>query len=130
MSKRPVGRPSKYNNDMQDQADEYIYRLDELKHAVPSRVGLCCFLGIHKDTSYEWGAKYPAFSDTLKKIETLQEHLALNGGITGLLNPTIVKLLLANHGYSDKVSQDHTSSDGSLAPSRIIIEAASDDDAD
>jgi hypothetical protein len=27
-----------------------------------------------------------------------------------------VKLLLANHGYSDKVAQEHTSPDGSMTP--------------
>jgi hypothetical protein len=37
-------------------------------------------------------------------------------------------MMMTKHGYSDKVEQDVTSSDGSLAPTRIIIEAASADD--
>lgn len=97
-------------------ADDYIYQLDELGHLVPSRVGLCCFLGIHKATSYDWERLYPEFSDTLMRVETLQEHLSLNGGLSGKLNPTIVKLLLANFGYTEKVQQDNISSDKSMSP--------------
>lgn len=114
MEKRGVGRPTKYNDEMQAQADDYVYRLEELGHVVPSRVGLCCFLGISKPTSFEWEREYPAFSTTLRNVETLQEHLTLNGGLSNKLNSTIVKLVLANHGYSDRVAQDHTSSDGSM----------------
>ena len=108
-TKRGVGRPTKYNPELQEEADTYVYRLEELGHVVPSRVGLCCFLGIDKTTSYEWEKIYPEFSHTLKTVETLQEHSTLNGGLSGTLNPTIVKLVLANHGYSDKQSIDHTS---------------------
>ena len=115
----PVGRPTKYNKELQDKADSYIYMLEELEHAVPSRVGLCCFLGIHKATSYEWEAQHPEFSDTLRQVETLQEHMSVNGGLLGKLNPTIVKLLLANFGYSDKVQQDNISSDGSMTPKSV-----------
>jgi hypothetical protein len=112
----PVGRPTKYNEELQELADSYVFRLEELGHAVPSRVGLCCFIGIHKATSYEWESLYPEFSDTLKRVETLQEHMSINGGLMNKLNPTIVKLLLANFGYSDKVQQEHTSPDGSMTP--------------
>lgn len=104
----PVGRPGKYNAKMQAQADEYLATWDE-RDAIPSRVGLCCFIGISKSTSYEWEAEYPEFSDTLGAIEALQEHTAINKGITGAFNSTIVKLVLANHGYSERQAVDHTS---------------------
>lgn len=104
---RPVGRPSKYNENMQAQADEYLATWAE-RDAIPSRVGLCCFIGISKPTSYEWEAIYPEFSDTLGAIEALQEHTAINKGITGAFNSTIVKLVLANHGYSERQAVDHT----------------------
>jgi hypothetical protein len=35
-------------------------------------------------------------------------------------------MMLTKHGYSDKVETDVTSSDGSLAPTQIIIRAADD----
>ena len=124
--KRGVGRPSKYNPELQAEADTYVYRLEELGHVVPSRVGLCCFLGIDKTTSYEWEKIYPEFSHTLKTVETLQEHMTLNGGLTGGLNSTIVKLVLANHGYSDKQAIDHTSGGETIKPTTIEIVAQRD----
>lgn len=110
----PVGRPTKYNDEMQAQADTYVYSLEDLGHAIPSRAGLCCFLGISKSTSQLWEQEYPEFSATLSSIEVLQEHLALNGGITNKMNSTIVKLVLANHGYSDRQAVDHTTNGESI----------------
>lgn len=115
----PVGRKTKYNAELQANADTYITKLEELGHIIPSRVGLCCFLGIHKSTSIDWEQKYPAFSDTIKDIEALQEHLTLNGGLSGKLNPTITKLVLSNHGYHEKAQTDVVSSDGSMSPKGI-----------
>lgn len=127
IAKRSKGRPTKYNEEMQQQADSYVYDWDQFD-VVPSRVGLCCFLGIAKHTSYEWAERYPDFSATLKKVETLQEMVALNKGISGEFNSTITKLVLANHGYHDKVQQDNVSSDGTMTPKGITtidpIEAA------
>lgn len=122
----PVGRPTKYNKALQKKADEYLTEW-LVFDAVPSRVGLCCYLGISKSTSYEWEAEHPEFSDTLAAVDTLQEYTAVNKGITGDFNSTIVKLVLANHGYSDKIQQEHTSPDGSLKPTHIVIEAATVD---
>lgn len=105
--KNPVGRPTKYNDELQEQADDYLFNWSD-RDAVPSRVGLCCYLGISKQTSFEWEKLYPQFLATLAAVETLQEHTAVNKGITGEFNSTIVKLVLANHGYSDKQAVDHT----------------------
>ena len=44
----------------------------------------------------------------------------LSGGLGGAYNAAITKLMLANHGYSEKVQQDNTSSDGSMTPERTI----------
>jgi hypothetical protein len=109
--KRPVGRPSKYSKVLQAQADEYLSRLGELGHVVPSRAGLCCYLGIAKSTSYEWEEIYRDFSDALRAVEVMQEHMTLNGALANKLNPTIAKLVLSNnHGYSESSKIDHTSS--------------------
>lgn len=113
---RPVGRPTKYNEGLQELADTYIFNYKDHDAVIPSRVGLCCFLGIAKSTSYEWESLYPEFSDTLASIDAMQEHVALNRGLDGTFNATIVKLVMANHGYSDKQSLDLSSSDGSMSP--------------
>jgi len=111
----PVGRPTKYNKQLQSEADRYVYDWSQTD-AVPSRVGLCCWLGISKHTSYQWGREHPEFSATLEAVEALQEHVAMNKGITGEFNSTITKLVLANHGYSERNEIDHKSSDRSMTP--------------
>lgn len=132
MANKPVnkvGRPTKYNAEMQAQADAYVLRWAEVD-AVPSRVGLCCWLGISKQTSFTWEKDYPQFLATLQAVEALQEHTAMNKGITGEFNSTIVKLVLANHGYSDKVQQDNVSSDGSMSPPKQVTFVVVDNDDD
>lgn len=104
----PVGRPTLYNEAMQAKAEEYMYEWESLGDSIPSRVGLCCHLGISKQTSYDWEEIHPQFLDTCKAIEALQERTALNKGITGDFNSQITKLVLANHGYSDRQAVDHT----------------------
>ncbi len=103
----PVGRPTKYNDEMQAQADAYIAEWSDYD-AIPSRVGLCCYLGIDKTTSYDWEVLYPEFSHTLRAVDAMQEREAVNKGITGAFNSTITKLVLANHGYSERQAVDHT----------------------
>lgn len=103
-----VGRPTKYNDEIQAQAEYYLYNWHTKKigDAIPSRVGLCCWIGIAKPTSFEWEETYPKFSATLKAVEALQERAALNNGITGKFNSTITKLVLANHGYHEKIKEE------------------------
>lgn len=123
----PVGRPTKYNQELQAQADSYVYDW-AYYDAIPSRVGLCCFLGITKPTMYDWEQQYPEFSTTLQSIDALQERTAVNKGITGEFNSTITKLVLANHGYSDRQALDHSSTDGSMSPKGRKLEDFYDDD--
>ena len=115
--KRPIGRPTKYNDELQALADTYIFSYKEQGDVIPSRVGLCCFLGIAKSTSFEWADIYPDFSATLAAIDALQENVALNRGLDGTFNATIVKLVMANHGYSDAQKVDHTTNGKDIAPS-------------
>lgn len=104
-----AGRPTDYNEAMQARADAYVEGgFIDAGDVVPSRAGLALELGLSRNTLTNW-EKHPAFLSTLEKISHLQERISLNGGLRGDLNSTIVKLLLANHGYSDKVQQDVTS---------------------
>jgi len=120
---RPVGRPTKYSDDLQLQADEYLFKYSEVGDVIPSRVGLCCYLGISKRVSYEWEAIYPEFLHTLENIEAMQERTAVNRGLDGTFNAAITKLILHNHGYSEKQELAHTSPDGSMSPTRIELVA-------
>ena len=126
--KPPIGRPSKYNEQMQAHADRYVFDFNEQGDVIPSQAGLCCWLGISRSTLFEWSKVYPDFSSTLDAISVKQEAMALNRSLSGEFNSTIAKLVLANHGYSDKQELAHTSPDGSLSmPTRIEIVAPSID---
>lgn len=96
------GRPTDYNQSVLDIAEDYIENYKETyEDAIPSVAGLACAIGVSKATIYNWRDIYPEFLDTLNRLQAKQERQSLNGGITGLFNPTITKLVLANHGYSD-----------------------------
>ena len=129
-AKRPVGRPTKYNDEMQAKAKYYLLQgFEEQGDAVPSLAGLCCYLGVVRSTVYLWSETYPQFSDTLLAINEKQEAMLISGGLRGEMNSTITKLMMANHGYSDKVEQAHTSPDGSMGPTTInIVGVEADDD--
>lgn len=117
-----TGRPTDYNEEVQAKADAYVNGgFADAGDIVPSRAGLALELGLSRNTLTNW-EKHPAFLSTLERVAHLQERISLNGGLKGDLNSTIVKLLLANHGYSDKVQQDNVSSDGSMTPGPTMIE--------
>jgi len=122
----PVGRPSLLTDELREKAREYIFRYEEQGDVIPSAAGLACWLGVSKSTVYLHGAQCPEFSDTLNAIQAKQETVTLNRGMTGQFNATIAKLVLANHGYSDKQAVDLSSSDGSMTPTRIELVAPDD----
>lgn len=104
---REVGRPSIYNEELQAKATQYIFEFEEQGDVIPSHAGLACWLGVAKSTLYEWKKTYPQFSVTLEAIQSKQEVIAVNKGLSGAFNSTITKLVLANHGYSDKQEIEH-----------------------
>ena len=108
VERNPIGRPSKYNPELQALADQYIYDFKDQGDVVPSQAGLCCWLGIARSTLQEWDKIHPDFSATLEAISVKQENLALNRSLDGGFNSTIAKLLLANHGYSDRQQIEHS----------------------
>ena len=120
----PGGRPTLLNDELRAKARQYLDEFDKHGDAIPSTAGLAVYLGVSKQTVHNYGNNDPDFFDTLRAIQAKQEALTLNNGITGIFNSTIAKLVLANHGYSDKAQHDLTSSDGSMTPSnefRVIL---------
>lgn len=107
---RAVGRPSLYNEELQAKADEYLLAHEDQGDVIPSHAGLACWLGVSKPTIYEWAKIHSGFSNTLQSILVKQETIALNKGLSGAFNATITKLVLANHGYSDKQEIKHAGS--------------------
>ena len=135
---KQVGCPSKLTNELIAKAKEYLYGgyKENEGQGIPRIAGLACYLGIARSTVYEYGKQDSdlgrEFSDTLDGIMAFQEMKLINSGLAGDFNATITKLMLANHGYSEKQEVDHQSSDGSMSqkPTVIRLVGVSPDGAD
>ena len=102
-----LGRPTLYNPEYTD-ASAYVATCGREQTKLVTIEGYAIYLGVHRDTLYEWAKQYPDFSDTVKKIEQLQKEQLTNDGIYGgkEVNPSIVKLLLqSNHGMKERLDQ-------------------------
>ena len=123
-----IGRPTKYNAEIQAAADRYLAEYKDLGQVVPTVVGMALSIGVSKATIYTWTEAHPEFLNTVRDCAGIQERELITGGLNGKHNSTIAKLLLHNHGHNDKVSTDVTSSDGSMSPkdhSQAILDALS-----
>lgn len=119
-----VGRPSLLNEALLEKAKYYLMGgFKEIENLVPSTAGLCCYLGVSKSAVYEWSKDTvenrsdpirKEFMDTLEAIQTKQEMILHNGGLSGNFNAVITKLMLTNHGYSDKTATDVTTNGESI----------------
>lgn len=101
-------------------AEKYLEEYRENGEIIPSVAGLALYLGVSRSTVQLWATQEDKseFSGTIERIKARQEVLLLSGGLSGEMNPTITKLALANHGYSDKV--DHASTDGTMSPKEPV----------
>jgi hypothetical protein len=111
-------------------ARNYIADHASFDDPVPTVAGLACVLGVTRKTLYEW-AKDPSkvgVSDILEELAQKQERELVKNGLLNAFNAPITKMMLTKHGYSDKVEQDHMSSDGSMTPkpTEIILRPADD----
>lgn len=123
------GRPTKYTPTMCKKVDEFLELMkDEETNDVvqvsskgsesykrrvivrlPTIEKFARFVGVHKDTLYEWSSKYKNFSDSLDKIVEEQKNRLIESGLSGEYNPTIAKLVLsANHGMAEKSESEVT----------------------
>ena len=123
---RGVGRPSKLTPELIAKAEEYIYDFRSNDDVVPSVAGLACYLDVARSSLYKYRDENSEFSDILERVEQLQEKMLLSGGLMGDFNPTITKLMMTKHGYSDKQDVDHSSSDGSMKPVFNIVGVSPD----
>lgn len=123
MASNAIGRPSGLTPELIQKAKDYLIGgYKEVENIVPSVAGLGCYLGISRSTIYEYKELSKEFADTLDSILMKQEMLLINGGLSQQFSGTITKLMLANHGYSDKVNTDITSNGNTVGATPTIIE--------
>jgi len=105
---KPVGRPTVYDQELYDQALDYLETYNtKHKDEFPSVVGLCRALNRARSLLYKWAdpdsdCYHPEFKDILRTVMDIQQQELLNKGVNGGFNPTITKLILTKHGYHDK----------------------------
>tara|TARA_R110002153_G_scaffold270596_4_gene437103 strand:- start:7652 stop:8044 length:393 start_codon:yes stop_codon:yes gene_type:complete len=124
-----AGRPSKLTDALIEQAGRYASK-EYLLHGevIPTIEGLSVYLNVSRKTLYNWKAENEEFLHILDDLMARQAKELFSNGLTGDFNPTITKLILTKHGYSDRVEQDVTSSDGALAPTSIVLRGVRADD--
>lgn len=103
-----MGRPTKYNEEMLEKAKLYLEDHIQQDDEVPSIEGLSYYLDASKNTLYAWAEDHPEFLNTLERVKAKQARMLISGGLTGSYNSTITKLMLYNHGFSEKQEIDHT----------------------
>ena len=104
----PAGRPTGYSEEILEKTNTYLTECVE-QNKLPSIARLARYLLVSRTTIYEWSGKHKEFSYILDDVLSEQEASALEKGLNGEWNPTIVKLLLGKHGYSEKSQTDITS---------------------
>lgn len=92
-----MSRPPIYGGEILKQATDYVEEI-----AVPTAAGLAVHLGVARQTIYQWRDDHKEFSDILGRLLAKQEANLISGGLAGDYNPTIAKLILTKHGYSDR----------------------------
>ncbi|EOX2922846.1 DNA-packaging protein [Providencia stuartii] len=127
-TKTKMGRPSKFAESLVKAKEYLMGGYETVVDVVPSVAGLACYLGVSRSTVQQYAKENEDFSGTLEAIKTLQENRLINKGLIGEFNPTITKLMLANHGYSEKQEVDHKSSDSSMSPTKIVLVAGGSND--
>ena len=105
------GRPTKYSDAMLEAAQDYV---DGGYTTVPTVAGLSLALNVTKSTVYKWGEEEgkEEFSDTLAKLQAVQENLLVSGGLSTEFSGTITKLMLSNHGYRETSATELSGKDG------------------
>jgi hypothetical protein len=106
----PAGRPTDYSPEVITKSLQYLKECidsfgGDIKTVnLPSIEGLAIYLDINRDTIYKWeqDPDKKEFSDIVETIRAEQAKRLVNNGLSGNYNPTIAKLLLHKHGYSDK----------------------------
>jgi len=123
-----AGRPTKLTPELLEKASGYLmHRMDNVELTekgglafvevqLPHIADFASYLGIHKDTVYEWCKHNQEFSDIVKDILQEQEKRLVNNGLGGLYAPKVVGMILSKHGYAEKVETDITTKGESINP--------------
>ena len=116
-----MGSPTKLTPELITKAAEYLVVFRSEGDLIPTIAGLSCYLDISRSSIYNYKDKSVDFLDILEKLESMQEKMLVNGGLSGDFNAPITKMMMTKHGYSDKQETALTGADGAeLFPSIVV----------
>jgi hypothetical protein len=97
--------------EMLELGQEYLHKQGYINNGevIPSVAGLALYANCSRSSLYNYASSSEEFKDMLELIKTRQEVELINKGLKGEFNASIAKLMLANHGYSEKQILDHQS---------------------
>lgn len=100
------------------------------EEAVPTIAGLALHLGKSRPTIYNWAKEKgrDAFKAVLEEIELMQEVHLVTGGLRGDFNPSVAKMMLGRHGYSD-ATKSEVDDHGSAALAAALMAGMAADEA-
>jgi len=123
--KHPGGRPTKYRPEYCEQAIEFM-------RDGYSATAFAGHIGVSFSALKLWMDEYPEFMAAIKAARAASakwwETALRNTAVTGTGNATACIFGVKNRSqdeWKDKQEHDHTSSDGSMSPTRIEIVPAS-----
>lgn len=119
----PVGRPSKYK-------PEYCQAAIDFMSEGYSVTAFAGHIGVARSTVFKWAEENPEFSDSLKTAQAMAamwwEETLRQVARTGDGNASAAIFGVKNRStedWKDKQEHDHTSSDGTMSPTRIELVA-------
>ncbi len=120
------GRPSKFTEETNQKALEYLANAKDYEDEngkfvvnIPSIMGLARWLNVSTDTLTNWRSENEEFFGIYASVLAEQGKRLIDNGLSGKYNPTIAKLMLTKHGYSDK--QELTGKDGEKLEMGVVI---------
>lgn len=122
-----VGRPSKYDPIFIKKVDEYLATTGREQTELPTREGFSLYIDVNDETLIEWEKKYPDFSATVKRLDSLQKNQLINDGLYGgkeVNSSMAIFLLKANHNMIETEKKLLGNADGSKLESLVIIQDA------
>jgi len=107
------GCPTKLTDEAMEKAKSYVidFTPDD-NELLPTVAGLAELLCVSKKTITNWAGREEnaEFLLLFERLMNKQERMLVTGGLGGAYNSVMAKLILTNHGYSDK--QEVTGRDG------------------
>ena len=87
-----------------------------LNGKTPHIAGMAMAAGTVVSNVHENRKKYKILDYLVNRCNTLQQVYLQDHGLSGKYNSNVTRILLAQHGITDKVTVDNTSSDGTMTP--------------